>query len=334
MNENKNMSTVPQKDFEFSQEVIRKLTDYFSERVVGQTGLRNSLITSIVADGHILIESVPGLAKTTAAKAISDALDGKFSRIQCTPDLLPSDIIGTQIYHQETGKFETIFGPVFANFVLLDEVNRSSATTQSAMPEAMQERQVPIGGVTYHMPRDIFIVIATQNPIEQEGTYPLSEAQTDRFMIKEKITYPTTEEEILIMNKIEDGSINTVKPAVLTLEDVDKVQDIAEMVYVDPSVKKYIADIVTATREPAAHIDKKFAQYIRIGASPRATINFLKIAKASALIHGRTFAIPEDVKGMAHQILRHRIGLNYAAVADNVSVETVIDKIVNSVQTP
>ena len=334
MNENKNMSTVPQKDFEFSQEVIRKLTDYFSERVVGQTGLRNSLITSIVADGHILIESVPGLAKTTAAKAISDALDGKFSRIQCTPDLLPSDIIGTQIYHQETGKFETIFGPVFANFVLLDEVNRSSATTQSAMPEAMQERQVTIGGVTYHMPRDIFIVIATQNPIEQEGTYPLSEAQTDRFMIKEKITYPTTEEEILIMNKIEDGSINTVKPAVLTLEDVDKVQDIAEMVYVDPSVKKYIADIVTATREPAAHIDKKFAQYIRIGASPRATINFLKIAKASALIHGRTFAIPEDVKGMAHQVLRHRIGLNYAAVADNVSVETVIDKLVESVHTP
>ena len=334
MNENKNMSTVPQKDFEFSQEVIRKLTDYFSERVVGQTDLRNSLITSIVADGHILIESVPGLAKTTAAKAISDALDGKFSRIQCTPDLLPSDIIGTQIYHQETGKFETIFGPVFANFVLLDEVNRSSAKTQSAMLEAMQERQVTIGGVTYHMPRDIFIVIATQNPIEQEGTYPLSEAQTDRFMIKEKITYPTTEEEILIMNKIEDGSINTVKPAVLTLEDVDKVQDIAEMVYVDSSVKKYIADIVTATREPAAHIDKKFAQYIRIGASPRATINFLKIAKASALIHGRTFAIPEDVKGMAHQILRHRIGLNYAAVADNVSVETVIDKIVNSVQTP
>ena len=327
-------SQITEQDFYFAQDAIRKLADYFSNRVVGQNALKHSLIASIIADGHILIESVPGLAKTTAAKAISDAVDGKFSRIQCTPDLLPSDIIGTQIYHQQTGKFETIFGPVFANFVLLDEVNRSSAKTQSAMLEAMQERQVTIGGVTYHMPRDIFIVIATQNPIEQEGTYPLSEAQTDRFMIKEKITYPTTEEEILIMNKIEDGSINTVKPAVLTLEDVDKVQDIAEMVYVDSSVKKYIADIVTATREPAAHIDKKFAQYIRIGASPRATINFLKIAKASALIHGRTFAIPEDVKGMAHQILRHRIGLNYAAVADNVSVETVIDKIVNSVQTP
>ena len=334
MNENKNMSTVPQEDFVFSQDVIRKLTVYFSERVVGQEGLRNSLITSIVADGHILIESVPGLAKTTAAKAISDALNGKFSRIQCTPDLLPSDIIGTQIYHQETGKFETIFGPVFANFVLLDEVNRSSAKTQSAMLEAMQERQVTIGGVTYHMPQDIFIVIATQNPIEQEGTYPLSEAQTDRFMIKEKITYPTAEEEIYIMNKIEDGSINTVKPAVLTLEDVDKVQDIAELVYVDPSVKKYIADIVTATREPAAHIDKKFADYIRIGASPRATINFLKIAKASALIHGRTFAVPEDVKSMAHQVLRHRIALGYAAVADNVSAESLIDMLVDKVPTP
>ena len=334
MNENKNMSTVPQEDFEFSQDVIRKLTDYFSERVVGQEVLRNSLITSIVADGHILIESVPGLAKTTAAKAISDALNGKFSRIQCTPDLLPSDIIGTQIYHQETGKFETIFGPVFANFVLLDEVNRSSAKTQSAMLEAMQERQVTIGGVTYHMPQDIFIVIATQNPIEQEGTYPLSEAQTDRFMIKEKITYPTAEEEIYIMNKIEDGSINTVKPAVLTLEDVDRVQDIAEMVYVDPSVKKYIADIVSATRKPAAHIDKKYAEYIRIGASPRATINFLKIAKASALIKGRTYAIPDDVKNMRHQVLRHRIGLGYAAIADNVSVETIIDKLVNSVPTP
>ena len=237
MNENKNMSTVPQEDFEFSQDVIRKLTDYFSERVVGQEVLRNSLITSIVADGHILIESVPGLAKTTAAKAISDALNGKFSRIQCTPDLLPSDIIGTQIYHQETGKFETIFGPVFANFVLLDEVNRSSAKTQSAMLEAMQERQVTIGGVTYHMPQDIFIVIATQNPIEQEGTYPLSEAQTDRFMIKETITYPSAQEEITIMNKIEDGSIAKKEPPVLTLEDVDKVQNIADKVYVDDAVK-------------------------------------------------------------------------------------------------
>ena len=196
MDQNIHNGTITKEEFDFSQSVIKKLSDYYSNRVVGQEALRNSLIISVVADGHILIESVPGLAKTTAAKAISDAVSGKFSRIQCTPDLLPSDIIGTQIYHQSTGKFETIFGPVFANFVLLDEVNRSSAKTQSAMLEAMQERQVTIGGTTYHMPQDIFIVIATQNPIEQEGTYPLSEAQTDRFMIKEKITYPTAQEEI------------------------------------------------------------------------------------------------------------------------------------------
>ena len=334
MNENKNMSTVPQEDFEFSQDVIRKLTDYFSERVVGQEVLRNSLITSIVADGHILIESVPGLAKTTAAKAISDALNGKFSRIQCTPDLLPSDIIGTQIYHQETGKFETIFGPVFANFVLLDEVNRSSAKTQSAMLEAMQERQVTIGGVTYHMPQDIFIVIATQNPIEQEGTYPLSEAQTDRFMIKERITYPSVNDEIEIMNRIESGAIDTKEPAVLSIQDIDRVQKIAESVYVDAAVKKYIADIVNATRMPGKYLEPRFARYVRIGASPRATINFLKIAKASALMHGRTYVSPDDVKQLRHQVLRHRIGLNYAAVADNVPVEALIDKIVGAVQAP
>ena len=299
MDQNIHNGTITKEEFDFSQSVIKKLSDYYSNRVVGQEALRNSLIISVVADGHILIESVPGLAKTTAAKAISDAVSGKFSRIQCTPDLLPSDIIGTQM----TGKFETIFGPVFANFVLLDEVNRSSAKTQSAMLEAMQERQVTIGGTTYHMPQDIFIVIATQNPIEQEGTYPLSEAQTDRFMIKEKITYP-------------------------------KVQEIAKRVYVDPMVKKYIADIVTATRNPAAYIDGKYAGYIRMGASPRATINFLKIAKASALISGRDYAIPDDVKKMRHQVLRHRIALGYAAVADNVSVESLIDMLVDKVPTP
>ena len=334
MNGYRKSDAISQEEFAFAQGVIGKLGDYFAGRVVGQEELKKSLITAIVADGHILIESVPGLAKTTAAKAISDAVGGKFSRIQCTPDLLPSDIIGTQIYHQETGKFETIFGPVFANFVLLDEVNRSSAKTQSAMLEAMQERQVTIGGTTYHMPKDIFIVIATQNPIEQEGTYPLSEAQTDRFMIKEKITYPTAEEEIEILNRIEDGSIARKEPAVLTLDDIDKVQEIAEKVYVDPMVKKYIADIVCATRNPAAYIDKKYAGYIRIGASPRATINFLKIAKASALISGRDYATPDDVKKMRHEVLRHRIGLGYAAVADNVSVESLIDMIVDKVPAP
>ena len=196
---------IPEKDFEFARESIRRLQQSFEARVVGQKGLEHSLLTAVIADGHILLESVPGLAKTTAAKAVSDAVRGQFSRIQCTPDLLPSDIIGTQIYHQETGKFETIFGPVFANFVLLDEVNRSSAKTQSAMLEAMQEKQVTIGGTAYRMPQDVFIVIATQNPIEQEGTYPLSEAQTDRFMIKEKISYPSAAEELAILDRVESG---------------------------------------------------------------------------------------------------------------------------------
>lgn len=336
--ENPNMEYTPntaitEEDFNYSQEVIRKLAGYYDTKVVGQKWLRQSLIAAIIADGHILVESVPGLAKTTAAKAISDAVDGKFSRIQCTPDLLPSDIIGTQIYHQETGKFETIFGPVFANFVLLDEVNRSSAKTQSAMLEAMQERQVTIGGITYKMPQDIFIVIATQNPIEQEGTYPLSEAQTDRFMIKEKITYPSPEEEVKILNMIENRAFKKTPP-VLTIQDVDRVQDIAELVYADEAIKNYIARIVKATRDPQAAIGKELGSYVRIGASPRATIAFLRIAKAVALMKGRTHVIPEDVQDMRHQVLRHRIGLNYAAVADNIQVETIINALVASVKTP
>ncbi|MBP3279719.1 MAG: AAA family ATPase, partial [Butyrivibrio sp.] len=226
-------SNITEEEFNYSQEVLKKLSDYFENKVVGQSQLKFSLVGAIVADGHILIESVPGLAKTTAAKAISDAVDGKFARIQCTPDLLPGDIIGTQIYNQATGKFENILGPVFANFVLLDEVNRSSAKTQSAMLEAMQEKQVTIGGKSYHMPEDIFIVIATQNPIEQEGTYPLSEAQTDRFLIKEVITYPTAGEEVEILKRMETGAISRVDPPVLSISDVDKLQDIAERVYVD-----------------------------------------------------------------------------------------------------
>ena len=325
--------SIAREDFEYAQEVIRKLSDYYSSKVVGQNTLRISMTAAIIADGHILIESVPGLAKTTAAKAVSDAVDGKFSRVQCTPDLLPSDIIGTQIYHQETGKFETIFGPVFANFVLLDEVNRSSAKTQSAMLEAMQERQVTIGGITYKMPQDIFIVIATQNPIEQEGTYPLSEAQTDRFMIKEKITYPSMDEEVTVLEKMEAHQFEKTPP-VLTIQDVDRVQDIAEKVYIDPAIKEYIANIVNMTRHPELISNGRLANYIRTGASPRASINFLRIAKATALISGRTYVVPDDVKNMRHQVLRHRIGLNYAAVVDNISAEEIIDMLVNAVPTP
>ncbi|WP_026653493.1 AAA family ATPase [Butyrivibrio proteoclasticus] len=327
-------NNINENEYQYAQDVIRKLSDYFDAKVVGQKQLKFSLIASILADGHILIESVPGLAKTTAAKAISDAVDGKFARITCTPDLLPGDIIGTQIYNQANGKFETILGPVFANFVLLDEVNRSSAKTQSAMLEAMQERQVTIGGKTYSMPEDIFIVIATQNPIEQEGTYPLSEAQTDRFLIKEVITYPTAAEEVEILSRMESGVISRVDPPVLTIKDIDKVQDIASKVYVDDSIKWYISSIIVASRRTGQMQNTDIGRYVRIGASPRASIAFLNMSKAAALMQGRTYVTPEDVKMVRHQVLRHRIGLNYSAVADNVTVEMVIDGIVNSVKTP
>ena len=327
-------SAIVESEYHYSQEVIKKLSDYFDAKVVGQQQLKFSLIAAILADGHILVESVPGLAKTTAAKAISDAVDGKFARIQCTPDLLPGDIVGTQIYNQANGKFETILGPVFANFVLLDEVNRSSAKTQSAMLEAMQEKHVTIGGTTYNMPEDVFIVIATQNPIEQEGTYPLSEAQTDRFIVKEVITYPLAAEEVEILNRLESGVISRVDPAVLTIKDIDQVQDIVDKVYVDESIKWYISSIVVASRRASQIQGLEIGKYVRIGASPRASIAFLKMAKASALMHGRTYVTPDDVKMVRHQVLRHRIGLNYSAVADNVTVEQVIDGIVNSVKAP
>ncbi|MDC7294751.1 MoxR family ATPase [Butyrivibrio sp. DSM 10294] len=337
MNEQANTgakSAILESEYHYSQEVIKKLSDYFDAKVVGQQQLKFSLIAAILADGHILVESVPGLAKTTAAKAISDAVDGQFARIQCTPDLLPGDIVGTQIYNQANGKFETILGPVFANFVLLDEVNRSSAKTQSAMLEAMQEKHVTIGGTTYNMPEDVFIVIATQNPIEQEGTYPLSEAQTDRFIIKEVITYPLAAEEVEILNRIESGVISRVDPAVLTIKDIDQVQDIVDKVYVDESIKWYISSIIVASRRASQIQGLEIGKYVRIGASPRASIAFLKMAKASALMHGRTYVTPDDVKMVRHQVLRHRIGLNYSAVADNITVEQVIDGIVNSVKTP
>ena len=326
-------SAITQDEFAYAQDVIKKLSDYYDAKVVGQQNLKFALVASIIADGHILIESVPGLAKTTAAKTISDAVDGKFSRIQCTPDLLPSDIIGTQVYNQSTGEFDTTLGPVFANFVLLDEINRSSAKTQSAMLEAMQERQVTIGGTSYKMPGDVFIVIATQNPIEQEGTYLLSEAQTDRFLIKEKITYPTPEEESEILNRIEAGVIKK-SPAVLSIKDVDALQDIADKVYMDAAIKKYISFVVDATRHADKVLPQELSRYVKMGASPRASIAFMKIAKAVALIYGRTYVTPDDVKLLRNQVLRHRVELNYAAIEDDVPVETIIDRIVGAIQTP
>lgn len=325
-------SNITQEELAKSKEIIFKLWKYYNERIVGQRNLGMSLLISLIANGHILLESVPGLAKTTAAKVLTDAVNGQFSRIQCTPDLLPSDIIGTQTFNYNKNEFETKLGPVYANFVLLDEINRSSAKTQSAMLEAMQEQQASIGGVIYKMP-DVFIVIATQNPIEQEGTYLLSEAQLDRFLLKEKLSYPSTEEELVILDRIEKDVFNK-NSSILELEDVTFLQNLSKRVYVDVAVKKYIVDIIYATRNADKVISKDLSQYVEMGASTRGTIAFMESAKALALINGRNYVIPDDVKALRYNVLRHRIALNFAAMADNVSVETIIDSIVGAIKTP
>ncbi|MBR2811613.1 MAG: MoxR family ATPase [Solobacterium sp.] len=306
-------------------ELINRLSDYYDVHVIGQTRLKFTLIAGLMADGHILIESVPGLAKTTAAKAIATAVDGSFSRIQCTPDLMPADIIGTQVYHQGTGKFETILGPIFANFVLLDEINRSSARTQSAMLEAMQEKAVTIAGVTYPMPADQFTVIATQNPYEQEGTYPLAEAQKDRFMLMAKLDYPSAEEEkrILELKEKEDGRYR----AVMTIEDLKTLRAITEKVYMDDAVRTYIVRLCAETRKPEY-------ENIRLGVSPRASIAFLKAGKAAALYDGRDYVIPEDIKMLAKPVMAHRLSLSYSARANAVTADMVIDDILRKVPTP
>ncbi|MBR3533559.1 MAG: MoxR family ATPase [Clostridiales bacterium] len=312
--------------------IIKNIKGYYSSKMVGQERLGLALIVSMMANGHILLESVPGLAKTTAAKVVTESVNGKFSRIQCTPDLLPSDIIGTQTFNMTNNTFETKIGPVFANFVLLDEINRSSAKTQSAMLEAMQERTVSIGGVSYKLP-DVFIVVATQNPIEQEGTYELSEAQLDRFLLKEVITYPSANEEIEILNRIESDVFTDVT-AVATIDDVVFLQDICKKIYLAPSVKKYIVDIVSASRNAEQAIYKDLAQYVAMGASTRAAIAFMEVSKAVALASGRAYVTPDDVKALAHEVLRHRIMLTFAAIADGVKPEEIIDALFKAVNTP
>ncbi len=327
--ENTNISV---EEIQKSNSIIKSVSDYYTSRIVGQKNLQISLLISLIANGHILVESVPGLAKTTAAKVLTESCGGDFSRIQCTPDLLPSDIIGTQTYNAKTGDFETKIGPVYANFVLLDEINRSSSKTQSAMLEAMQERQVSIGGENYKLP-DVFIVIATQNPVEQEGTYPLAEAQQDRFIIKETLTYPTLDEEIEVLNRIEKN-IFKEKEQVVSLEDIKYLQELSKKIYIDTSVKRYIVNIVDATRNATKVIAPELAKYVTGGASTRAAISFMEASKALALINGRTFVTPDDIKSLSYSILRHRIPLSFEAIADDVKVETIIDAIINSIKTP
>ena len=327
-----NNTRITSEEMEKSRRIIQNINNYYYSKMVGQFQLGTSLLVTLMCNGHILVESVPGLAKTTAAKIMTEAVNGSFSRIQCTPDLLPSDIIGSQIFNYSTNSFETKIGPVMANFLLLDEINRSSAKTQSAMLEVMQERQVTIGGECFEMP-EIFTVIATQNPIEQEGTYLLAEAQLDRFLIKEKLFYPNKNEEFEILNRIEKDVFAT-RQSVASIEDVAFLQALTRRVYLDDSIKQYIIQIIDATRNPAAYIGPQLAQYITLGASTRGAIALMEAAKALALINGRDFVIPEDVKNVIYSVLRHRISLNYAAIADNVTSENIINNILGVIPTP
>lgn len=332
MNNNFKPNNITEEEMKRSKEILSDIVNYYSQKIVGQVNLERSLLIALMANGHILLESVPGLAKTTAAKVLTEAVNGKFSRIQCTPDLLPSDIVGTQIFNYAKNEFETKIGPIYANFVLLDEINRSNAKTQSATLEAMQEKQITIDGKIYKMPK-IFTVIATQNPIEQEGTYLLAEAQLDRFLIKEKVNYPTIDEEVEIMSRIENNVFNEFN-AILKLEDLEFLQELTDKVYIDESIKKYIAEIIYATRNPQKYINNNLVEYIDLGSSTRGAIAFLKASKALALINGRTHVIPEDIKWLRYSVLRHRISLNFAALADNITVENIIDAIFEAVPTP
>lgn len=334
---NPQAGNISEEDLKEATNTLETITKAFNSRVVGQDNLRVALLVSMITGGHVLLESVPGLAKTTAAQTLARAVEGTFKRIQCTPDLLPSDIIGTQIYDYAKGEFRTQLGPVHANIVLLDEINRSSAKTQSAMLEAMQERQTSIGGKNYELPKP-FVVLATQNPIEQEGTYELPEAQLDRFMLKEVLAYPTAAEELEILKRIESGVLGST-PNMESLEHVplEKIlhlQRLMQKVYIDDAVKNYIVTIVTATRQPSSVISPDLAKYVQYGGSPRASITFQQVAKALALLAGRDYVIPEDVKQLRHSVLRHRIILNFEAVADQVHSEAIIDAIFNAVTTP
>ena len=300
--------------------------------IVGQKHLVNSLLISLLSDGHILLEGVPGLAKTLAIKTLAQLIDAAYSRIQFTPDLLPADVIGTMIYSQKDEKFQVKKGPVFANFVLADEINRAPAKVQSALLEAMQEHQVTIGETTFQLPNP-FLVMATQNPIEQEGTYQLPEAQVDRFMLKVVIEYPTLEEEKLIIRQNIKGEAPRVTP-VTTAEEILRAREVVNQVYIDEKIEQYIADIVFASRFPDRYQLADLKDMITFGGSPRASINLAKAARAYAFIKHRGYVVPEDVRAVAYDVMRHRIGLSYEAEASNVTSEEIISRIIHKVEVP
>ncbi len=311
---------------------VEKLNEETAKVIVGQEHMIERLMLGLLSRGHVLLEGLPGLAKTLAINTLSTAVDAKFSRIQFTPDLLPADIIGTMIYNPGQNEFTVRKGPIFANFVLADEINRAPAKVQSALLEAMQERQVTIGNETFKL-EEPFLVLATQNPIEQEGTYPLPEAQVDRFMLKVKITYPTKENEREIIRRNMQRSFAKIS-AVISSNDILKAREVVRKVYMDEKIEQYILDIVFATRNPEAYGLSELKPLISFGGSPRASINLAMAGKAYAFLKRRGYVIPEDIRNICHDVLRHRIGLTYEAEAEEITQEDIIDKILNTVAVP
>lgn len=317
---------------EQQSQFVTNLVAGMNRVIVGQRHLIDTLLIGLLSDGHILLEGVPGLAKTLAIKTLAQLIDADYSRIQFTPDLLPADVIGTQVYSQKDETFQVKKGPVFANFVLADEINRAPAKVQSALLEAMQEHQVTIGEKTFRLPNP-FLVMATQNPIEQEGTYQLPEAQVDRFLLKVIIDYPTLEEEKLIIRENLKGSLPQVTP-VTTAEEILSARGIVNEVYIDEKIEQYIADVVFATRYPDRYGLVELKDMISFGGSPRASISLAKASRAYAFIKHRGYVVPEDVRAVAHDVLRHRVGLSYEAEASNVTSEEIISKVINKVEVP
>lgn len=311
---------------------IKLITKGMDQTIVGQKHLVESLLIALLSNGHVLLEGVPGLAKTLAIKTLSQLIDAKYSRIQFTPDLLPADVLGTMVYSVKKEQFEVKKGPIFANFVLADEINRAPAKVQSALLEAMQERQVTIGGDTFPL-KDPFLVMATQNPIEQEGTYPLPEAQVDRFLLKVVIGYPTREDEKLIIRQNISNEKREIVPLVRPEEIID-AQKVAEKIYIDEKIEKYIVDIVFATRFPKDAGLADLTNIIAFGASPRASISLAKASRSYALLKGRGYVIPEDVRAVCHDVMRHRVGLTYEAEANNITSDEIISSILDKVEVP
>ena len=322
------------KKYDEKKEIIIYIQEKMSKSIIGQKDLIKKLMIAVLCRGHILLEGVPGLAKTTAVTSLANIFNAKFNRIQFTPDLLPSDLIGSRIFNQKNNSFFVKKGPVFANFVLADEINRSPAKVQSALLEAMQERQVTIGEETFHVPNPFF-VMATQNPIEQEGTYPLPEAQVDRFLFKTVITYPNKHEELDIINLIEKGNKEKIESK-LKLEDILELQNISDSVYIDNVIKKYIIDLVYTSRHPKEinEKNKEIENMVLYGASPRASIFLMQASKANALLDGRSYVMPEDIKDIAIDIFRHRITPTYEAEAENIKSEDIVKMLLNSVKVP